>query len=99
MIEDTTWSMQELPSPRDRSRVWTVDAGGILFQVIATAQSLLEAPSGSPAIGRPWTEEEIRAGVRQVVSRHLASPPPKQPGIPYPIDLTPFDLYKANSAL
>ena len=99
MIEDTTWSIREVPSPRDGSRVWSVDAGGILFQVTATDRNLLETPDGFLPIGRPWTEEEIRAGVRQVVSRHLASPPPKQLGTPYPIDLTSDDLYKAHGTL
>lgn len=99
MIDDTTWSIREVPSPGDDTRVWTVDAGGILFRVTAMPRNLLEAPGGALAIGRHWTEEEIRAGVQQAVSRHLAAPPAKEPGIPYLIGLEPYDLYKANGKL
>ena len=98
MIDDATWSVEALASPGD-IRVWKVEANRILFQVTATARDLLEPPSGSLAIGRAWTEEEILAGIREAISRHLVSPPAKQIGTSYAIDLSPYDLYKANGTL
>lgn len=94
-------SIQELIPPKIGERLWKVVAGrrAVTFQVTVTCDALKETPSGSKSLGRLWSDGEIAKGVRLAVERALFSPPRKERGTTYPIELTSHDFYEANGRL